>query len=156
MIENILTLTPKNLTETKSPKHEACGIAQSLYLIYSHGKACLCSMLVCAAGVPRLTCSRSWVSSPGPRAPAARAFFLHPPFLLWDTVFYHLPHHPRESVRVMVRKKNPKISKWTDELFFTPIPTSVDHISKQAFATCSLFCWRASHMSNVYQITYNI
>ena len=41
-------------------------------------------------------------SSPGSGGRAARAVFLHPPFLppSGDSFFLHLPHQPRKSVRV--------------------------------------------------------
>ena len=42
--------------------------------------------------------------------------------------------------------KKTKISK----SLFTPVLTSTAHISKQACATCSLFCWSASHIKDTY------
>ena len=42
--------------------------------------------------------------------------------------------------------KKTKISKSTDESFLTTTATSIACISKQAYATCSLFCWSTSHI----------
>ena len=91
-----LTLTPKNLTRSyknltkSSPKHGACGVAQSPYPIYSHGKAYLSKQLPWrAAGDPCLARSRSRVRAPSPAGP------LHALFSPTS-----LPSSFRESVRV--------------------------------------------------------
>ena len=82
-----------------SPKHAPRGAAQSPYPIYSHGKACLSKQ----AGDPHLARGRSSI-----RAPAStgklRALFSPPslPSSFRRYFFPHLPHYPRESVRVNV------------------------------------------------------
>ena len=47
--------------------------------------------------------------------------------------------------------KKAKISKSTGESFFTPMPTSIAHISKLTCVTYSLFCWSASHCVSSYE-----
>ena len=92
--------------------------------ISSHGKAYLSKQLPWrAAGDPRLAQGRSWfwALSPGPRGCPAHAFFSTlPSFLLGETVFLHLPNHPRESVRVNC---------------------SLDHASKQTEILSSIQFW---------------
>ena len=102
---SLLTLTQKSykILQRLSPKHAARGVAQSPYLIYSHGKACLSKQLRWrAAGNPRLVRNRSWVWAPTP-AGALCALF-SPPFFppSGDSLFLPLPHHPCECVRVKV------------------------------------------------------
>ena len=66
-----------------SPKHAAHGVAQSTYLIYRYGKACLSKQPpppACSWG-PSPSTRQVPGSSPGPRGRAARTFSLHPPFL---------------------------------------------------------------------------
>ena len=83
-----------------SPKHSACGVAQSPYPIYNQGKAHLSKQIPWrAAGDPRLARGRSRVRAPAP-AGALRALF-SPPSLPSSFFFSHLPHHPCESVRVI-------------------------------------------------------
>ena len=53
--------------------------------------------------------------------------------------------HGGDRKHIKVCKKT-KISKLTDELFFTPMPTSIVRISKQSCATCSPLCWSALHI----------
>ena len=108
MMTSVERLAPNTIKSYKilqklSPKHAAHGVAQSTYPIYRHGKACLSKQPPWrAAGDPRLAHGRSRVRAPGPAGRAARAFFLHPPFLppSGDVFFSHLPHQPRKSVRV--------------------------------------------------------
>ena len=78
------------IVQKLSPKHAACGIAQSPYPTYRHGKACLSKQPPWrAAGDPRLARGRSRVRAPGP-AGALRALFFStlPSFLLREIVFF--------------------------------------------------------------------
>ena len=91
----ILKFNPNSIRSYKivqklSPKHAARGIAQSPYLTYRHGKACLSKQPPWrAAGDPRLARGRSRVRAPGP-AGALRALFFStlPSFLLREIVFF--------------------------------------------------------------------
>ena len=79
------------IVQKLSPKHAACGIAQSPYPTYRHGKACLSKQPPWrAAGDPRLARGRSRVRAPGP-AGALRALFFStlPSFLLQEMCFCH-------------------------------------------------------------------
>ena len=104
--KDTLTLIAKNLTEDY-----ARGVAQSLYPIYSNGKAYLFKQLPWrAAGDSCLASSRSRVRAP------ALFFSVLPPFLLEEIVvvvvffFFFAPSPPpRESVRV-----NEKNALWED------------------------------------------
>ena len=79
-----------------SPKQAACGVAQSPYPIYRHGKACLSKQPPWrAAGDPCLAHGRSQVRAPGPRGTLCVLFFLHPPFLLQESFFAPSPPNPR-------------------------------------------------------------
>ena len=85
------------IVQKLSPKHATRGVAQSPYPIYRHGKASLSEQPPWrAAGDPRLARGRSLVSSTGPGGRAARAFFLHPPFLppSGDSFFRTFPTQP--------------------------------------------------------------
>ena len=82
-----------------SPKHAACGVAQSPYPIYRHGKACLSKQPPWrAVGDPRLARGRSRVRVPGPAGRATCAFFSTlPSFLLQEIVFFaSSPPNPRK------------------------------------------------------------
>ena len=90
------SLTPQNRTKTIF-KTRARGVAQSPNPIYRHGKACLSKQPPWrAAGDPRL--ARGW-SSPGPGGCAARAYFLHPPFLPPSGSFFRtFPTKPKDTL----------------------------------------------------------
>ena len=103
MYNNPNTIKSYKILQKLSLKHVAHGVAQSTYPIYRHGKACLSKQPPWrAAGDPHLARGRSQIRAPGP-AGALRALFFStlPSFLLLEIDFWHLPHQPRKSVRVM-------------------------------------------------------
>ena len=86
----------QNLTKTISKTRCTWCYAITLHNLYYLSK----QLPWRAAGDPRLARGRSrvWAQTP---AGVLCAFFLHPPFLPPSEEFFlHLPHHPRESVRV--------------------------------------------------------
>ena len=86
---NANTIKSYKISQKLSPKHAACGVMQSPYPIYRHGKPCLSKQPPWhAAGDRRLAHSRSRVRAPGP---SGRCFFLHPPFLRF---FFTFPTNP--------------------------------------------------------------
>ena len=95
------------IVQKLSPKHAARGIAQSPYPTYRHGKARLSKQPPWrAAGDPRLARRQVPGSSPGPGGRAARASFLHPPFLppSGDRFFFFFSApFPTKAVRPVVR-----------------------------------------------------
>ena len=87
------TIKSYKILQKLSPKHAACGVAQSPYPIYRHGKACLSKQPPWrAAGDPRLARGRSRVRAPGP-AGALRALFFStlPSFLLPSIETLYVP-----------------------------------------------------------------
>ena len=93
------TIKSYKILQKLSPKHAAHGVAQSTYPNYRHGKACLSKPPPWrAAGDPLLARGRSRVRAPGPAGRAARAFFLHPPFLppSGDSFFAPSPPTPQK------------------------------------------------------------
>ena len=79
----------KILLQKLSSKHAAHCVAQSTYPYYRNGKVCLSKQLPLACSwVPSPSTRQVPGSSPGPGGCAARAFFLHPPFLLQEIAFF--------------------------------------------------------------------
>ena len=91
------TIKSYKILQKLSPKHAAHGVAQSTYPNYRHGKACLSKQppLACSGG-PSPSTRQVPGSSPGSGGRAARAFFLHPPFLppSGDSFFRTFPTNP--------------------------------------------------------------
>ena len=91
------TINSYKILQKLSPKHAAHGVAQSTYPNYRHGKACLSKqpLLACSGG-PSSSTRQVPGSSPGSGGRAARAFFLHPPFLppSGDSFFRTFPTNP--------------------------------------------------------------
>ena len=82
------------IVQKLSPKHAGCGVAQSPYPTYRHGKACLSKQPPWrAAGDTRLSRGRSRVRALGPAGGCA-CFFLHPPFLPPLGEFFLAPSPP--------------------------------------------------------------
>ena len=78
MLFNANSIKSHQISQKLSPKHTACGVAQSSYPIYRHGKACLSKQPPWrAAGDSRLARGRSRVQAPGP-AGTLRALFSPP------------------------------------------------------------------------------
>ena len=98
------TIKSYKISQKLSPKHAAHGVAQSTYPNYRHGKACLSkqSPLACSWG-PSPSTRQVPGSSPGYGGRAARAFFLHPPFLppSGDSFFRTFPTNPAKVLGLM-------------------------------------------------------
>ena len=100
------TLKSSKISQKLSPKHAACGVAQSPYPIYRHGKACLSKQPPWrAAGDLRLARGRARVRALTPVGALRVLFFsILPSFLLQEIIFSYLPHQTHESIRIMIVK----------------------------------------------------
>ena len=117
------TIKSYKILQKLSPKHAAHGVAQSTYPIYRHGKACLSKQPPWrAAGGPSPSTRQIPGSSPGSGGRAARAFFLHPPFLppSEDSFFCTFPTNPAKVLGLKV--------KWGIPHFAVPISTILSTI----------------------------
>ena len=110
-----ITLTLKKsykILQKLSPKHAACGVVQSPYPIYRHGKASLSEQPPWrAAGDPRLARGRSRVRAPGPGGRAACNFFSTlPSFLLREIFFRTFPTQPAGTLGLRIKLSLPYLS----------------------------------------------
>ena len=104
IFNNPNTIKSYKILQKLSPKHAAHGVAQSIYPIYRHGKACLSKQPPWrAAGDPSPSTRQVPGSSPGSGGRAACAFFLHPPFLppSGDSFFRTFPTNPTKVLGLL-------------------------------------------------------
>ena len=99
------TIKSYKILQKLSPKYAAHGVAQSTYPNYRHRKACLSKQpppLACSGG-PSPSMRQVSGSSPGSGGRAARAFFLHPPFLppSGDSFFPTFPTNPAKVLGLL-------------------------------------------------------